>query len=97
MALEIEDTQQQAEQPPRWYVVHTYSGYENKVRENLLKRIESMDAKDMIFDVVVPTQKEVEIKQGQRRDVERKLFPAMCWYACSRPINPGLSYATRRG
>jgi transcriptional antiterminator NusG len=75
MALEVEDTQSQAEQPPRWYVVHTYSGYENKVRENLLKRIESMDAKDMIFDVVVPTQKEVEIKQGQRRDVERKLFP----------------------
>ena len=81
MATEMEnyaegaDTQQQVDEPPRWYVVHTYSGYENKVRENLLKRIESMDAKEMIFDVVVPTQKEVEIKQGQRRDVERKLFP----------------------
>lgn len=58
-----------------WYVVHTYSGYENKVRQNLLHRIESMDAGDKIFDIVVPTQDEIEIKSGQRKTVQRKVFP----------------------
>lgn len=59
----------------RWYAVHTYSGYENKVRQNLIHRIESMDAEDKIFEIVVPTQEEVEIKSGQRRTVQRKIFP----------------------
>lgn len=58
-----------------WYVVHTYSGYENKVRQNLLHRIESMDAEDKIFEIVVPTQEEIEIKSGQRKAVQRKVFP----------------------
>jgi transcriptional antiterminator NusG len=58
-----------------WYVVHTYSGYENKVRQNLLHRIESMDAEDKIFEIVVPTQEEIEIKAGQRKAVQRKVFP----------------------
>jgi transcriptional antiterminator NusG len=75
MAAEIEKLQKQTDDLPHWYVVHTYSGYENKVRDNLMRRIESMGAKDRIFEVVVPTQREVEIKQGQRRDVERKVFP----------------------
>jgi transcription termination/antitermination protein NusG len=59
----------------RWYVVHTYSGYENKVRQNLMHRVESMDVTDRIFEVVVPTQDEIEIKAGQRQTVQRKVFP----------------------
>jgi transcriptional antiterminator NusG len=59
----------------RWYVIHTYSGYENKVRQNLLHRIETMDVADKIFEVVVPTQDEIEIKNSQRQTVQRKVFP----------------------
>jgi transcriptional antiterminator NusG len=62
-------------QQGRWYVVHTYSGYENKVRQNLLHRVETMDMGDKIFEVVVPTQEEVEIRSGQRQSVRRKVFP----------------------
>jgi transcription termination/antitermination protein NusG len=61
--------------PGDWYVVHTYSGYENKVRQNLEHRVETMDLTDQIFEVVVPTQEEVEIKSGQRHSVQRKVFP----------------------
>jgi transcriptional antiterminator NusG len=60
---------------PHWYVIHCYSGYENKVRHNLEQRIESMGMKDMIFDVVIPTQEEIEVKDGKRRTVERHVFP----------------------
>ncbi len=58
-----------------WYVVHCYSGYENKVRHNLEQRIETMDMKGKIFDVVVPTEEEMEVKEGKRRTVERRVFP----------------------
>ena len=58
-----------------WYVVHCYSGYENKVRHNLEQRIESMGMKDKIFDVVVPTEEEIEVREGKRRTVERRVFP----------------------
>ena len=58
-----------------WYVIHTYSGYEDKVRTNLEHRIQTMDAKDLIFQVVVPTEDEIEIRDGQRRTVARKIFP----------------------
>ncbi len=58
-----------------WYVVHCYSGYENKVRHNLEQRIETMGMKDKIFDVVVPTEEEIEIKDGKRRTIERRVFP----------------------
>jgi transcriptional antiterminator NusG len=60
---------------PAWYVVHCYSGYENKVRHNLEQRIETMGMKDKIFDVVIPTQEEIEVKDGKRRTVERHIFP----------------------
>ena len=60
---------------PAWFVIHCYSGYENKVRHNLEQRIETMGMKDKIFDVVIPTQEEVEIKDGKRRTVERHIFP----------------------
>lgn len=58
-----------------WYVIHTYSGYEDRVKTNLEHRIESMDIRDKIFQVVVPTEDEMEIKDGQRRTVAKKIFP----------------------
>jgi transcriptional antiterminator NusG len=58
-----------------WYVVHTRSGYENRVKENLEQRIKSMNAENEIFQVVVPTEEEVEVRSGQRRTVTRKTFP----------------------
>ena len=58
-----------------WYVIHCYSGYENKVRYNLEQRIETMGVKDKIFDVVIPTQEEIEVKDGKRKVVERHVFP----------------------
>jgi transcriptional antiterminator NusG len=58
-----------------WFVIHCYSGYENKVRYNLDQRIETMGMKDRIFDVVIPTQEEIEVKDGKRRTVERHVFP----------------------
>jgi len=69
-------TEEEAIQEGRaWYVIHTYSGYENKVKTNLEHRIQTMDAKDLIFQVVVPTEDEIEIRDGQRRTVARKIFP----------------------
>ncbi len=59
----------------RWYVIHTYSGYENKVKTNLEHRIDSMGAQDQIFQVVIPTEDEIEIRDGQRRTVQKKVFP----------------------
>jgi len=58
-----------------WFVIHCYSGYENKVRHNLEQRIETMGMKDMIFDVIIPTQEEIEVKDGKRRSIERHVFP----------------------
>ena len=58
-----------------WYIVQTYSGYENKVKTNLDQRIKHMDMGDKIFQVVIPTEEEIEIREGQRRTVSRKLFP----------------------
>ncbi len=60
---------------PQWFVIHTYSGYENKVKQNLEHRIDSMEMKDQIFRVIVPTEEEIEIKNGQRRTVQKKVFP----------------------
>lgn len=58
-----------------WYVIHTYSGYEDQVADNLRQRIESMEMRDKIFDVIVPKENQIEIKNGKRRVVERKIFP----------------------
>lgn len=58
-----------------WYVIHTYSGYENRVKTNLEHRIASMDVRDRIFKVVVPVEEVVEVREGQRRTVQRKVFP----------------------
>lgn len=58
-----------------WYVIHTYSGYEDRVSENLRQRIESLDMQDKIFNVIVPKENQIEIKNGRRRIVERRIFP----------------------
>ncbi len=59
----------------RWYVVHTYSGYENKVADNLVKMVENNRLHDYIHEVRVPTEKVVEVKDNKKKEVERKLFP----------------------
>jgi transcriptional antiterminator NusG len=58
-----------------WYVIHTYAGYENKVKQNLEHRIDSMGVADRIFQVVVPMEDQIEIKNGKRNTVQRKVFP----------------------
>jgi transcriptional antiterminator NusG len=58
-----------------WYVIHCYSGYEHKVKQNLEQRIETMQMQDRIFQVVIPTEEEIEVKDGKRRTVERRVFP----------------------
>ncbi|MEZ4770135.1 MAG: transcription termination/antitermination protein NusG [Caldilineales bacterium] len=72
---ETPENVQQIPEEARWYVVHSYSGYENKVKKNLEHRIESMDMRSKIFQVIVPTEEEIELKDGQRRVVERRVFP----------------------
>ena len=59
----------------RWYVLHTYSGYEESVAKNLKKRIESLGMEDKIFNVIVPKEKKIKIKAGKRKVVEEKVYP----------------------
>jgi transcriptional antiterminator NusG len=59
----------------QWYIVHTYSGYEERVKRALEQRVKFMDAEDKIFQIVIPTEEEIEIRSGQRRTVTRKVFP----------------------
>ena len=73
--LPLSEVAPEASTEAAWYVIHCYSGYENKVRHNLEQRIETMGMKDRIFDVVIPTQEEIEVRDGKRRTVERHIFP----------------------
>ncbi len=66
---------QVAQHGRRWYAIHTYSGYEENVASNLLTRIESMDMKDTIFNVLIPKEKKIKIKNGKRKVIEEKIFP----------------------
>ena len=59
----------------RWYVLHTYSGYEENVSRNLKQRVESLDMEDKIFDVLVPTETKIKIKNGKRTTIREKIFP----------------------
>ena len=59
----------------RWYVLHTYSGYEENVEKNLKQRIESMDMEDKIYNILIPSEKKIKIKNGKRKVVEEKIFP----------------------
>ncbi|MFZ0215435.1 MAG: transcription termination/antitermination protein NusG [Candidatus Dormiibacterota bacterium] len=63
------------EEEAQWYVIHAYSGHEDKVKKNLERRIESMDMQDRILDVLVPMEDEIEIKEGKRRHVQKRIFP----------------------
>ncbi len=63
------------EAKPQWYVVHCYSGYENKVKKNLEHRAESMGMTNYILEVIVPTEEQIELRDGQRRVVERRIYP----------------------
>jgi transcription termination/antitermination protein NusG len=63
------------ERPGDWYVIHTYAGYENKVKANLRSRISSMNAEEFIFEVVIPMEDVMEIKQGKKQVVQKKVFP----------------------
>ncbi|MHB1506348.1 MAG: transcription termination/antitermination NusG family protein, partial [Sulfobacillus sp.] len=58
-----------------WYVIHTYSGYENKVKANLEKRVDTMSMEHQIFEVLVPMQDEMEVKDGKKKLVQHKVFP----------------------
>lgn len=64
-----------AENQKNWYVIHTYSGYEERVRKNLEQRIKSMDSAGDILQVVIPTEDEIEVRNGQRRTVTKKILP----------------------
>ena len=59
----------------RWYIIHAYSGHEERVKKNLEQRIETLDIKDKILNVVVPTEDEIEIKSGVRKTISKKVFP----------------------
>lgn len=63
------------ENQKQWYVLHTYLGYEERVKKNLEQRIKSLDMGDKIFQVVIPTEEEIEVKNGQRRTVTKKILP----------------------
>lgn len=72
-AAEAETDEQPSE--GQWYVLHTYSGYENKVKKTIESRMEALDMGDRVFEIRVPTQEEVEFKDGVRKTVQRKVFP----------------------
>ena len=63
------------DRPGRWYVVHTYAGYENKVKSNLASRVRSMNVEDRIFEVVIPMEDVIEFKNGRKVVVQKKVFP----------------------
>jgi transcriptional antiterminator NusG len=68
-------SKQTAQLGRRWYVLHTYSGYEENVSRNLQQRIESLAMEDKIFNILIPTEKKIKIKNGRRRVVTEKIFP----------------------
>jgi transcriptional antiterminator NusG len=70
------------DRPGRWYVVHTYAGYENKVKSNLESRISSMNMEDRIYEVVIPMEEVIEVKNGKRVPVQRKVFPGYLLCRC---------------
>lgn len=71
----VMSTETEVTEVKSWYVIHTYAGYEKRVKTNLERRVESMDMKDKIFRILVPTEKEITGKGGQRKTIEKKVFP----------------------
>jgi len=84
---------QTLQQGRRWYVLHTYSGYEENVTRNLKQRIESMDMEDKIFDVLVPMETKIKIKNGKRTTVREKIFPG--YVLVSMIVNDDSWYVVR--
>ena len=81
----------------KWYVLHTYSGYENKVKSNLEQRIEAMGLENNVFGIEIPTEMVTEIKEGGRRvESEKRCSRATCSSAWSWTIAAGLRFATPR-
>ena len=75
---ELPDAEEEAKEEDdeaSWFVIHCYSGYENKVKYNLEQRLETMEMQDQIFAIEVPTEDEIEVKEGKRRTVKRRIFP----------------------
>ncbi len=68
-------SRQEVTEEKNWYVIHTYSGYEEAVAKNLKQRVESFKIEDKIFDVIVPREKKIRIRDGKRKEVEEKLYP----------------------
>ena len=81
----------------KWYVVHTYSGYENKVASSIEKAVENRKLHDLIQAVNIPTEKVVEVKDGKSREVERKLYPGYVLVKMIMTDEPGIWFAIRAG
>ena len=62
----------------QWYAVHTYSGYEEKVADSIRQRINAVDMADKIYDVIVPKEKQIQIKNGKRKIIDAKILPRVC-------------------
>lgn len=77
----------------RWYVIHTYSGYEESVADNMKQRIESFDMQNKIFDIIIPTEKKIKIKNGKRKTVIEKIFPG--YILVSMDMNDDSWYVVR--
>lgn len=81
----------------RWYVVHTYSGHENKVAEALKQRAETLDLTNKIISVLIPTQEKIQIKRGQRKNVVEKIFPGYMLVQMELTDNSWLAVRTTQG
>ncbi len=79
---EVERVPSPYDKPGSWYVVHTYAGYENKVKSNLENRISSMNMEERIYEVVIPMEEVIEVKNGKRVPVQRKVFPGYLMCRC---------------
>ena len=84
---------QVVEQEKNWYVIHTYSGYEDAVAKNLKQRIESLGMEDKIFNVIVPKEKKIKIKNGKRKTVEEKIYP--CYVLVEMIVTDASWYVVR--
>jgi transcriptional antiterminator NusG len=80
--------------PGDWYVVHSYAGYENRVKTNLESRIQSLNMEDYIFQIEVPVHQVTEIKGGKRQQVQEKVLPGYILVGWTSPTSPGRSSAT---
>ena len=83
--------------PGDWYVIHSYSGYENKVKANLETRIQSMHMEDRIFEVHIPMEDMVEFKGGKKQTVSKKVFPGYILVRMTSTTTPGMRSATPQG